>query len=389
VTRRELSFSLMLMAAMALSTVTLFIIAVAASDLQNEFGISKLQIGLLGAANTGVGGLFAPPSGWISDRLGGRRSVALTFVTSGIAAALFAVSPNYTVLLISCAIAGIPQGLGNPACNTAIATGISASKRGIATAIKQSGVQVGIFLAGFLVPWLSEGFGWRSSLWLTAAASFACLAGMGAITVLERISTPDATAATKDIRLDPVVTQVAVYGFLLGIVGGGLGRFLPLFAEEEVGFTVQQAGWVFGLQGLVAIPFRLLSGLALDRGISARRMLTVMGVGGAGAMLFILSAGSGPIALLWIGTVLGGMTLGTWNTPANVWMIRQGAGAGQATGRLMLGFLIGLTVGGPVTGWSIDNFAYTPAWVGGAILSLAGAAIVAYRRKATPTRSVA
>ena len=37
------------------------------------------------------------------------------------------------------------------------------------------------------------------------------------------------------------------------------------------------------------------------------------------------------------------------------------------------------TVGGPVVGWSIDNFGYSPAWIASAILALAGAAVVARR----------
>lgn len=384
VTRREASFSAMLLATMAMSTITFFALAVAASELQDEFDISKLQLGLLGAVNTGVGGFFAPRAGQLSDRLGGRTAMAATLATSGLTAVLMALSQSYAMLLAASAAAGIPQGWGNPSCNKAIATGIDEHRRGIITGIKQSGVQFAVFLSGFMVPWLTESYGWRSAMWLSAGISFTCLLGMGAITVLDS-EQPRSVAAdtnTTPSRLPTFVTQVAIYGFLLGIVGGGLGRFLPLFAEEEVGFSIQQAGWVFGLQGLIAIPFRLLSGIALDRGVSARKMLLAMGVGGAAAVLLILSASSGPTALLWIGTVLGGMTLGSWNTAANLSMIRQGSVAGRATGRLMLGFLIGLTVGGPAVGWSIDNFDYAPAWIASALLALAGAAIIAYRPKA-------
>lgn len=382
--RREASFSAMLLATMAMSTITFFALAVAASELQDEFNISKLQLGLLAAINTGVGGLVAPHAGRLSDRLGGRRAMGFTLATSGISAVLMALSQSYAMLFAASAVAGIPQGWGNPSCNKAIATGIERHRRGIITGVKQSGVQFAVFLTGFFVPWLTESYGWRSAMWLAAAMSFAFLLGLGAITVLEQNDT-DATSdevTPTTVRLPPFVTQVAIYGFLLGIVGGGLGRFLPLFAEEEVGFTIQQAGWVFGLQGLIAIPFRLLSGIALDRGVSARKMLLAMGIGGAASVLLILAASPGPTVLLWVGTILGGMTLGSWNTAANVSMIRQGAVAGRATGRLMLGFLIGLTVGGPAVGWSIDNFDYAPAWIASALLALSGAAIIAYRPKA-------
>ena len=91
-------------------------------------------------------------------------------------------------------------------------------------------------------------------------------------------------------------------------------------------------------------------------------------------------------SLLWIGTILAGLTLGTWNTAANLSMIRQKENAGKATGRLMFGFLLGLTVGGPAVGWSIDQFGYTPAWLASGALALIAAAVISPVGRATPTR---
>ena len=362
---------------MAASTFTFFALAVAASALEAEFDIGKFEIGLLGAVNTLVGGLTAPMAGRISDRIGGRFAMGATLVAAGLSAALAALSNSYLTLLAVMGLAGIAQGSSNPACNRAISEGITKTKRGIVTGIKQSGVQLAVFITGFAVPGLTEAFGWRSSMWFVAG--FAAIALLG----LPLIQASDVADTTKSAnaapaRLSMFVNQVAIYGFLLGIVGGGLGRFLPLFAEEEVGLTLAQAGQVFGVQGLVAIPTRLVSGVLLDRGVSARAMLGLMGLIGAVAVVLILAASGGGAGFLWAGTVLAGMTLGSWNTAANLSMIRQ-PDAGRATGRLILGFLIGLTVGGPVVGWSIDNFGYSPAWIASAILALAGAAVVARR----------
>ena len=174
--------------------------------------------------------------------------------------------------------------------------------------------------------------------------------------------------------------QVGIYGFLLGTVGGGLGRFTPLFAEEAVGFSPAAAGLVFGLSGLVAIPTRIVSGAMLDRGVSARATLIGMAVVGATATLITWSAIDGPDGLVWAGAVLTGMSLGSWNTAANLAMIRQTGNTGRASGVLLLGFLLGLTAGGPVVGWSIDTFdSYTPAWLAAAGVALVGAALVAVR----------
>ena len=367
----------MLLATMAASTFTFFALAVAASALEAEFNIGKFEIGLLGAVNTLVGGLIAPTAGRLSDRLGGRYAMGATLVAAGVAAALAALSNSYLTLLAVMGIAGISQGSSNPACNRAISEGITKTKRGIVTGIKQSGVQMAVFISGFAVPGLTESFGWRSSMWFVAGFAAVALLGLPLIAASDAAETSK-SATDAPARLSMFVNQVAIYGFLLGIVGGGLGRFLPLFAEQEVGLTLAQAGQVFGVQGLVAVPTRLVSGVLLDRGVSARAMLGFMGIFGAVAVLLILAASGGTAGWLWAGTVLAGLTLGSWNTAANLSMIRQ-PDAGRATGRLILGFLIGLTVGGPLVGWSIDSFGYSPAWIASAILALAGAAVVARR----------
>lgn len=359
-----------------MSTLAFFVLAVAASELQDEFSIGAVEIGILGSLNTGVGGLFAPTAGRLSDRLGGRNSVALTLIISGVSAAMAALSGSFLMLALAMIVAGIPQGWGNPACNRAIAAGVKPAQKGVFTGIKQSGVQTAVMAAGFLVPWMTSQYGWRSSMWLIVVLSAVSLLGLPLLTERPADAELDRSAAqAANSPLPRFVTQVALFGFLLGLVGGGLGRFLPLFAEEAVGFSFADAGLVFGLQGLVAIPCRLLAGVVLDRGVQARLMLIVMGTVGAASIALILAALQTP-ALLWAGTVLAGMTLGAWNTAANLAMIRQ-PNAGRATGRLMLGFLLGLTIGGPVVGASIDMFdRYEPAWIASGLAALAGALVM-------------
>lgn len=374
----------MLVTTMAMSVISFYALLVVASELQDEFDISKLQIGLLAGVNTGVGGLLAPLGGRTADRLGGRRAMALVLSVSGSTSVLIALAPNYGALLAAMAVAGLTQGLGNPATNKAIATGIAPDKRGVQTGVKQSGVQLAVFIAGFTMPAITSAYGWRAGIWMMSALAFVSVPFTRFVTELPVDDTRkrDSLSSTSN-RLPTFVTQVAVYGFLLGTISGVIGTFLPIFSEEAVGFSAVDAGRVFGVSGLVAIPTRIASGLLLDRGVSARRMLVFMAVVGAVAVLLILAASEGAPPLLWVGTVLSGMTLGSWNTAANLSMIRQKENAGLASGRLIFGFLLGLTVGGPVIGFTIDAFdSYRPAWLASAVVALLGAAVVAHRPKA-------
>ena len=377
------AFAGMLLLTMAMSTLAYFVLTVAATDLQDEFGISKFEIGLLGAANTGVGGLFAPTAGRLSDQLGGRRAMGSVLVISAVTSVWMALSDGYWSLMIGMVVAGLAQGWGNPATNMAIATGVPSELRGLTTGIKQSGVQVAVFTSGVAVPTVASAWGWRAAMWGVAGVSVLCLAGLRFITELDdappRPARGSRSAAAAG-RLSPFVYQVGLFGFLLGFVGGGLGRFTPLFAEEAVGLSPTTAGLVFAVSGLVAIPTRIAAGRLLDRGASARRMLVVMGGAGAASILVTLGATWGPIALLWFGTVLNGMTLGSWNTAANLSMIRQTGNTGRASGVLLFGFLLGLTAGGPAVGAMIDaTDGYTTAWTVSAGIAVIGAVTVALR----------
>lgn len=369
----------MLLITMAMSTAAFFAIVVVASEIQDELRISKFQLGILGAVNTGVGFLFGLQAGRFCDRVGGRRAMAVVLLISAVTAIFMALFPSYAMLLVGMAFAGFAQGLSNPATNKAIASGIVADRRGVITGLKQSGVQLTIFATGFFMPTISSAFGWRTGLWIIAGISFAAMFGLRAITELvetdaQRLPTSNTSSGLE--RLSPFVYQVAIYGFLMGSVGGGIGRFTPLFAEEAVGFSPATAGIVFGLAGLVAIPARVASGVLMDRGVSPRRTLVVLGLGGVIALFLTWLADPGPSAILWVATILSGLTLSAWNTAANLAMVRQGALAGRASGVLIAGFMLGLTISGPIVGWSIDQTSsYTPALLGS--VALAALAVVA------------
>lgn len=227
-------------------------------------------------------------------------------------------------------------------------------------------------------------------MWLAAAISFVSLFGLRFVRKIEVGPELQDRAAPQTIAsaghadsggpLLPFVYQVGVYGFLLGCVGGGIGRFIPLFAEEVVGLTTAVAGVVFGLAGLIAVGARVASGILLDRGLSVRTTLTFTGLGGAVALVLMVLSGPGPALLLWVGTILSGLTLSTWNTAANLSMVRQGVNAGRASGVLVMGFMIGLTVSGPAVGRSIDQLdSYTPAFVGSVLLAVVGVVAVVPR----------
>ncbi len=367
--------------AMVVSTFQLFTIAVLASDIIEEFSLSRGDIGWLGAANTGVGAVLAPRLGRLTDYLGPKLSTVLVFATSGVGIALTGAASSFLMLIIASFICGIPQGWSNSATNKLIAVRLNADERGLVIGFKQSGVQLAIFLAGLGMP--AFGANWQSGL---VGIGFACIVAGGIAWIMLGADTHrrPAPVASDDgiVSKEPLpafVYQVTAYALLLGLAAGGIGRFLPLFANERLGFSVAAAGAVVAFQGIVGILARLIWGRAAESSIPLRRSLFVMAIGGTCAIGMLLAAETVGGWILYPLAVLQAFTLSAWNVVANLAMIKSVPSqlSGRATGVMMLAFLAGLTISSPLVGWIIDaSGSYQIAWWTMLVFAVLGAGSV-------------
>ena len=388
--RSTIPLTVVMVVAMVVSTFQLFTIAVLAADIIEEFNLSRGDIGWLGAANTGVGAVLAPRLGRLTDFLGPKRSTVMVFLSSGIGLTLTGVANSFLMLIIASFICGIPQGWSNSATNKLIAVRLDASERGLVIGFKQSGVQLAIFLAGLGMP--AFGGNWQPGL---IGIGIGCLGAGGLASMMlgpdnhERVApTAAAEGSTAREPLPAFVYQVTAFALLMGLAAGGIGRFLPLFAKERLGFSVAAAGAVVAFQGIVGIVARLLWGRAAESSIPLRRSLFIMAVGGTFAICMLIAAESVGGWILYPLAVLQAFTLSAWNVVANLAMIKSVPSelSGRATGVMMLAFLSGLTIASPLVGWIIDaTDSYQVAWWTMLTFAILGAASVA---REIPARGV-
>ncbi len=392
VKRATIPLTAVLVAAMVVSTFQLFALAILAADIIDEFGISRTQLGWLGAANTGVGAVLAPSLGRLTDWIGPRRSNGLVFLLSGIGLTLTGLANSYLLLIAASLICGIPQGWSNSATNKLIAERLGPAERGLVIGFEQSGVQLAIFLAGAGMPLLADWFTWQSGL---VGIGITCIvAGIIAVLVLgpdpekPRSQRPTQPLEVASAKLPPFVYQVSLYAFLVGLAAGGVGRFLPLFANEKLGLSVAVAGWIVAFQGIVGIVARLMWGRAAEARVPLRGSLFAMALGGTAALGALLVAESIGAWILIPAVIVQAFTLSAWNVVANLAMIKSvpSALSGRATGIMMLAFLAGLTISSPSVGWVVDRTdSYRVAWTGLVILCLLGAGSVS--REIGPKRA--
>ena len=114
--------SIILVTSMVASTFSIFALAVLASAIIDDLGVSRTMIGVIGSVNTGVGALSAPYSGKLTDRIGPRNAV---LVTMGLTFAalmlrdLNAIAPLLTMFFLTTygvltVTAGVERFLGSP-----------------------------------------------------------------------------------------------------------------------------------------------------------------------------------------------------------------------------------------------------------------------------------
>ena len=364
-------------ATMAIATFPIIVVSVLAAELITEFEITRAQLGFLVTATALVGALMSPLLGRVTDRIGAVAATKYVLVIGMVTLTALALAPTYAVLLLAALATGIPNGWSNPATNTLIADNIPAGARGIVTGVKQSGVQIGTFLGGLLVPAVAVLWNWRVAVLTILIIPLLGLAGMWGrhSESSERTSGEDASAPI------PVeVRWIAAYGFLSGLATSAIFGFLPLFAEEDQLWSSQMAGSLVAIVGLTGIVARILWPRYSERSLGHGRTLRIVAALSAiSALLLALAAVQAldtwvlvPAALL-----LGAGAI-AWNAVGMVAVmdLSPPGMVGKGTGTVLLGFLLGLAGGAPLMGFSVDQLgSYEAGWLGSAILLIVGVVI--------------
>lgn len=369
---------------MTASAYQLFVFSVLAAPLIDDLGLSRAQLGLLGSVNTLVGATTAPLTGRLTDRIGARRSVVAVLVISAAGMGALALAPTTGWMALAAVIGGIPQGWGNPATNSLIAGRVPAGRRGSVTGVKQSGVTLGVFLSGASLPALEAAWGWRGAAWSFAAA-FAVVALFVQLTLgPDPACEPEIPVATDQVTaarlpLHPLIWRLALYALLMGTAGGAVGRFFALFAEESIGFSTATAGLLVAIGGLLGMAARVTVGRLAEHRIAPTRLLGVLAVVGAGYCVLLAVVTPGTRGLLLVSPPVNAVGIAAWNAVAMLAIITSvtTADSGRASGVVMLGFLGGLTISGPLAGLAVDRWGrYEPVWLVAAGLSLAAALLM-------------
>ncbi len=358
---------------MGASTFALVVYSVLAGDLLAAYDIERWQVGLLVTATTIAGALVSPSVGRITDLVGARLAAIATLIGSGVALVAIGLAPSYGILMAAAVVSGVFQAVANPSTNKLISEHVPMGRRGVITGIKQSGVQFGTFLGGLALPGLALAFDWRIAVVVFAGAALGA-AVLAIVTLPEDVEADGVAHTNGSGVLPPLILRLAVYGFLLGAGGTAIFTYLPLFGQEGLGMSPQSAGAAAALVGLTGIAARIGWGRLAEARIGSEPALRAMALGAVGAAALLWFAPSVPW-FIWLAAIVTGLTASAWNAVGMLAIIQSVPSelAGRGSGVVLLGFLLGLGLGSPAMGWSVDALgSYRPGWAAIAVLFVGG-----------------
>jgi MFS transporter, ACS family, glucarate transporter len=180
-------------------------LSIAGSFIATEFRLTNVQLGSLTSAFLVGYALFQTVGGWLADRLGSRRVLAVGVLWWGIFTSLTAAVPSAIVsAVVVLAAARFLLGAGEavlfPASNQFISRWIPSQERGVANGLIFAGVGVGAGATPFLISYIMVHYGWRWSFWMSAIIGLAA----GAVWYFIARDTPEEHASVSPVELQHI-----------------------------------------------------------------------------------------------------------------------------------------------------------------------------------------
>lgn len=157
------------------------ILALLKPMLDDQLGWTNEQYGWVNAAFQGAYAVGLLGFGWFIDRVGTKIGYAVSIAAWSLAAISHALVGSVAGFLRARVALGISEGGNFPSAIKAVALWFPRKERALATALFNSGANVGAVVAPAVVPWVAYAWGWRSAfviagcaglLWLVLWAPF-------------------------------------------------------------------------------------------------------------------------------------------------------------------------------------------------------------------------
>jgi MFS family permease len=226
-------------------------------------GAGVFGIGLFDALQTLLGALYAYPGGWLTDRLGHRRSLVLFSLISIAGYLLVLWWRHWGALLIGCFLFLAWSGFSLPATFSVIATSLDQRRHTMGVGVQSMVRRVPMMLGPLIGGWLITRYGWgdgvRHALVGCIGLSLATIVFQ--VFIVERSNAADrAIAGVAEIRFlsvvksfNPTLRELLVSDILIRFCERIPYAFVILWAMNHAGVTAQQYGWLVAVEMITAM----------------------------------------------------------------------------------------------------------------------------------------
>jgi ACS family hexuronate transporter-like MFS transporter len=319
--------------------------------------------------------LMSLPAGWITDRLGVKKTIVFSLIFSGFFVALLGLIESYLAAVFFTFLVGLGYGMSNPPTTKGIMVLASEGNRGLAMSAKQTGVPIAGGLAAAVLPPLGLLISWKFSFMLAGAAIFF-------VGLLSQVLYRSAKEQNPPSR--PVAEEVprrawgkllknrnmillSVAGAFCALVQSSLFTYTILYLKDARGFELIRAALCLTLMNGGGILGRILWGILSDRLFKGSRKIVLQLLV---ALIFLitlvlaLDLPLSPLVLTSILFVLGASAIG-WNGVYHAFIGEMSGKemAGRATGLAMAIVFMGGAMGPILFGRIVDAYhSYRVAW---------------------------
>lgn len=367
---------------------SLVVVAPLISQISSEFGITTGAVGPLVAAYSLPGILSALVIGPYSDRLGRRPFLIGGALVAGGFTILSAFAPNYSLLVIARALAGVGAAAVIPSAMATVADHFPYRERGSAVAsvfaANTLGQLTGVAVAGII----AERLGWRTSLGLSGL--FLVLAAMVVFLVVPKSSPMvpgDLAAAASYLRVLRFRSAVALLGSILfGLVAWGTWTtFIVVFLQFTFGLSQGVASTYALVVGAGQLIGSQVGGRLGDR--VGQRLVVAVAMPFFGLILLVIVSGAVPLLVAVGLQLLAAVAFGMRST-SNVALLTEQVPSARGTMMALGGVIASAStvIGTSVGGLLVDQSGFGAVAVFCSICAIASGVVV-LRLVVEPTSS--
>ncbi len=321
-------------------------VALSVKDFASFFQLNDIDRGALNSAFFWTYAALQIPAGWVVDRFGAKRSLAVGFILWSIVGAGTGLSQTFAQLFVMRLFLGIGESVVTPAGMRWIRFNCPEEKRGFAIGLFMAAAKVGPAIGNFIAPWLMLAYGWRPMFVMLGLGGLVCLIPWMILVkdddrAIEKRTT--LANAAPALPFSAILRSPALWGTLVGTFAYQYFNYfcmtwMQAYLVEHLHLSQRQMSIFSGSSYAGFAAVAIAAGFAADRliargfdAVKVRRRFAIAGLVVASTQLVGAFTSSSSVALFFAIFSLCGLGL----TTANYWALTQTLIPGAAVGRIV------------------------------------------------------